>query len=279
MINKIMNTLDRGEFFCINGALRGLYGPNGISSQIVYKIRGWSNLIEDTVIVEGLVLQMGIYNVVYHSEFALMEVLLINNLEDALNASRNSVMNIIGRQAFLENTLNEYNGEPKDLVKDLIREELITEKEMVQNIESDTSENKPAEINRYYRLRMGYEQITIDNMLKLINDTCGATVNRERGLFICRIDYSTKILEEEFKAYSILDSAIAFDKLLMAGMLSYYGKDHLLLNEDIVLEYVSKDIEDLINIARYGIYDMINFIQRVTSNDVAVSINIKFKED
>lgn len=277
MINKILNTLDRGDLFCIYGKMIAFN-----ICKIVYKIRGWSDVCNDTVTIEGLVLQSGSYIAVYHAEYALCEIPLIDNLKDALNAARNTALNVIGNQAFLENTLNEYDGEPKDLVKDLIKEELFTESKLLENVEPcpDLISKIFHEKTKTYTIQMGDEQNTLDNILQFVIDKCKKTVDAENAPFICRFNYNTKVGDERFEVVSILDSTIVFDGVLMAGILSYYGEAHILLKKGAPsMTYISSNVTDLGDLVMEELYNIVHFIQKLTSSDIKVDINIEFKEE
>lgn len=270
--NNIMNALDVGNSFCINGTIIS-------TNNIVYKVKGWSDILNNTVMVEGLLLQDGGYVIAYHAEFELYDISLIDNLKKSIKQARDNLSNVIANYAFLDGTLNEYNdGEPKDLLEGLIDEKILIENSpTTQSLQNDIN----AQQEKSFLIKMHEEQHVLDNMINYIVNEYKECIQFRGTTELVRstIIYSTIVADEEFKAYNVLDTAIAFEKVLFAGMISHYGDNQILLGDgNVSMQYISNDINDLRDIVLENVYSTVNFIQKITSEDIHVKLFVKRRE-
>lgn len=267
-INEVLNIFDRGEMFFIYGTIKG------VSEVVAYKIRGWANIYNDTVTIEGLVLKNGSYIVLYHAEFALFEISLINHAQISIDAARDALLNVIAQEASLEGTLNEYSGEPKDLLgQDSFEEKLLSETDL-------TWSNKPICMERKFKLEWVKAQETFDKVFNYIMTKSESFLQKGK-LFNVDIEYSFKIsVGRKIVAHTLIDSAVVFDNsTFMVGVISYYDEDHKLIDkEPPSMSYVSENLKEMHNMLMNEVYSMMHFIRKLTNDDINILVKINEKE-
>lgn len=278
--DKLINALYNGSNFCIWATVKGYELVS--KPVIIYKINGEFIPEDDSVVITSRVLQKGIFIEVYKCIITICANVLETDVLKYLENARNSAMDVIAFQTFYANfNIVDEDKQPREYIHDLIEEYLIIEDDTIcEHLQMPS--NKIC-VEREFHIKSLSDsarmQFELNKLFKYMIDY-GKKYIENKELFMIDIDWNTNIFDgESVNAHTIFDTILAFNGVFMGGSLSYFGDNQRLVNDkDPVLKYISKDANELIEILQDAVYSLINFLYKITSSSVNITVKISLKD-